>query len=130
LQQIWDSVEKAATPSPVASLEKDSEPRHEIVVAREKATMGIFAKKSLPYLIYPGYLVALVIFAGNAKEHTWAQVGMYILIAPFPIVGGGLVILAYGEWIFNMKTLWQTDTNEFANHILIGLGKILPCWEY
>lgn len=124
LDQIGNSIEKADTRTPVSSGGDRSEPTREIAVAHERATMKIFGKKSLPYLIYPGYLVALAVCAANAKDTSWARVGMYLLIAPFPIFGGGLLILAYGEWLFKLKALWQTDRNEFANYILIGLGKL------
>jgi hypothetical protein len=86
--------------------------------------MKLFFKNNWSFLVYPGWIVLLILFGVNSSEHTWARVGVFMLLAPLPIAFAVLAILAYGEWIFNMIALWQTDKREFSNRVFIGLGKM------
>ena len=58
-----------------------------------------------------------------ANEHTWARWGPYGLMAPLPIAMVFFAVMAYGEWLHKMVSLYQTDVNEFFNRIFIGIGR-------
>jgi hypothetical protein len=85
--------------------------------------MKQFFKDYWPPFVYIGWIVLVIFFGVNSSQHTWAYVGMVIFLGAIPIAFAVGAILAYGEWIFDMLTLWQTDKNEFSNRILMGLGK-------
>jgi hypothetical protein len=94
------------------------------VVRKFDWLMSWFSKKNLPYWIYLGYFIAIIILGSNATEHAWAKYGILILIAPIPLAFFVLAVLAYGEWLFNMIALRQTNPQEFSNRLFIGLGKM------
>jgi hypothetical protein len=86
--------------------------------------MKLFTKKSLPAWIFAGWFVVFILVSSAAGEHTWAKAGVVLLIAPITIGMVVLMIMAYGEWIFNMIVLRRTNKTEFSNRIFISIGKM------
>ena len=87
--------------------------------------MKLFTNDSLPLWIWGGGIAALAIFGSLAHDHVWARYVLFALMAPFPIVGVYLGVMAYGEWLFGLVSLWQTDQNEFFNCMYPGIGRMV-----
>lgn len=87
--------------------------------------MRFFTKNSVPLWSCVAYFALLVVVGGYAHEkYVWAKIGILVLIAPFPIFGISLVVLAYGEWLFNMTCLYHENFEKFVDRILAGFAKI------
>ena len=87
--------------------------------------MKLFTKNSLPLWIWGGGIAALVLFGSLAEDHVWARYMLLGLMAIPGMVITFLLVMAYGEWLFGLVSLWQTDQNAFFNRMYLGIGKIV-----
>ena len=62
---------------------------------------------------------------GSPPNPFYPPIDEISLMAPFPIVGVYLGVMAYGEWLFGLVSLWQTDQNEFFNCMYLGIGRMV-----